>query len=163
MRRKKRKNEDLNKYLLDGKEFKIFISLQKKLKHYLELLNHLYETKNIKYTIMFIKSSEKSIKETLSNIRKTDIFLKVPYTQNHYILLLQNTESKSAVEFGSRLTSLINRTFMLNKKNITHKVALIAFGKKPPELIEVCYEILYIMKQFKENSGNDYWVEIKRF
>lgn len=159
----KRKNESLNQYLLDEKEFKIFISLQKKLNEYLELLNYLYEIKKIKYTIMIIKASEKSIKETLSNIRKTDIFLKIPYTKNHYILLLQNTECKSAVEFGSRLTSLINRTFMLNKKNISHKVSLISFEKTPPKTIDVCYEILYIMKKFKEKTGDDYWVEIKRF
>jgi hypothetical protein len=159
----KRKNENLNQYLLDEKEFKIFISLQKRLGEHLELLNYLFETKKIKYTIMIINASEKSIKETLTNIRKTDIFLKIPYTQNHYILLLQNTECKSAVEFGSRLTSLINRTFMLNKKSISHKVSLIAFEKNPPKTIDVSYEILYIMKKFKEKTGDDYWVEIKRF
>ncbi|ACM92461.1 hypothetical protein NAMH_1255 [Nautilia profundicola AmH] len=159
----KRKNEALNQYLLDEKEFKIFISLKKRLEEYLEVLNYLYEIKKIKYTMIIIKSSEKSIKETLNYIRKTDIFLKIPYTQNHYIIILQNTECKSAVQFGSRLTSLINRTFMLNKKNITHKVSLISFEKIPPKSIDVCYEIIHILKKFKEKSSDDYWVEIKRF
>jgi hypothetical protein len=160
---KKRKNEQFDHYLLDEKEFKIFISLKKRLKEYLKLLNFLKETKNVKYTIMIIKASEKSIKETLINIRKTDIFIKIPYTTNHYILLLQNTECKCAVEFGSRLTSLINRTFMLNKKNIKHKVSLIYFDKKIPSLTQTCYEIVQTLKKFKEKDGDDYWVEIKRF
>ncbi|GAB6073896.1 hypothetical protein [Nautilia lithotrophica] len=159
----KRKNEALNQYLLDEKEFRIFISLKKRLEEYLEILNYLYELKKIKYTMIIIKSSEKSIKETLNYIRKTDIFLKIPYTKNHYIIILQNTECKSAVQFGSRLTSLINRTFMLNKKNITHKVSLISFESQPPNILDICYEIIQIIKKFKENTSDDYWVEIKRF
>jgi len=159
----KRKNEDLHQFLLEEKEFKIFISLKRRLKEYLELLNQLYESKKIKYTIMVIKASEKSIKETLSYIRKTDIFLKIPYIPNHYIIILQNTECKAAIEVGSRLTSLINRTFMINKKQISHKVSLISFEKEPPSLVEICYEIIYIIKKFKEDTGDDYWVEIKRF
>jgi len=160
---KKRKNEEKHQFLLEEKEFKIFISLKRRLKEYLELLNQLYESKKIKYTIMIIKASEKSIKETLDNIRKTDIFLKIPYIQNHYIIILQNTECKAAIEVGSRLTSLINRTFMIHKKNISHKVSLISFEQTPPSLTEICYEIIYIIKKFKEDTGDDYWVEIKRF
>jgi len=106
----KRKNESLNQYLLDDKEFKIFLSLQKRLGEYLELLNYLYELKKIKYSVMIIKASEKSIKKTIS-----------------------------------------------------HKVSLISFETTPPKLLEVCYEIMYIMKKFKEKTGDDYWIEIKRF
>jgi len=160
---KKRKNEDLNKYLLTEKEFRIYIALEKKLEPHIKLLNHLFEKKKIKYSIMIIKATEKSIQETISYIRKTDIFIKIPYTRNHYILLLQNTDSKSAIQFGSRLTSLINRTFLINKKTISHKVSLIAFEQTPPELVELTYEILSVMKKFKEKTSEDYWVEIKRF
>jgi hypothetical protein len=161
---KQRKNGEMDQFLLDEKEFKILNSLQKKLFPYLETLNFLYETKKIKYSIMIIQASEKSIKETLSNIRKTDIFIKIPYLKNHYILLLQNTECKSAVAFGSRLTSLINRTFMLNKKSITHKVSLMSFENNAPTLLEICYETVRLIKNFKnEVKNDDYWIEIKRF
>ena len=160
---KKRKNESLNHYLLNEKEFKTYISLHKKLKEYLKLLNHLYESKGIKYSLILINASEKSIKETISNIRKTDIFIKIPYMQEHYLIILQNTESKSAVAFGSRLTSLINRSFMLNKKQISHKIALISFNNTPPNITEICYEIINIIKKFKNDPKDDYWIEIKRF
>ena len=158
----KRKNDNLNRFLLNEKELKIYRSLLNKLDEYIALMNRLFETKNIKYSIIIINASEKSIKETRSYIRNTDIFLKVPYMQHYYILLLQNTECKSAVEFGSRLTSLINRNFMLHKKNISHKIALISFNTTPPTAIDVCYEILNIIKKFKNDPKNDYWVEIKR-
>ncbi len=161
---KQRKNQELDQFLFDKKEFKILISLQNRLSKYIDALNYLYNSKNVKYTLMVIKASEKSIKETLSNIRKTDIFLKIPYSKNHYILILQNTECKSAIQFGSRLTSLISRTFMLNKKHIDHKVALIAFETTPPSIMEICYETVHIMKKFnEENKDTDYWIEIKRF
>ncbi len=160
---KKRKNEDLNKYLLSNKEFKIYIALEKKLAPHIRLLNYLFENKKIKYSIMIIKATEKSIQETTSYIRKTDIFLKIPYTSNHYLLLLQNTDSKAAIQFGSRLTSLINRTFLINKKTISHKVSLIAFEKTPPTLVNLTYEILLLIKKFKEKNGEEHWVEIKRF
>jgi hypothetical protein len=160
----KRKNESLNQYLLTKTEFKILHSLKRRLEDYIETLNYLYQTKKVKYTIIIIQASEKSIKETLSNIRKTDIFLKIPYIQNHYIIILQNTECKPAVQFGSRLTSLINRTFMLNKKQIRHKISLIAFENEPPKIMDICYETVQIIKKFKETTDNDdYWVEIKRF
>ena len=159
----KRKNETLNQYLLNRQETKILISLKKRLYEYLEILNHLYELKKIKYSLIIIKSSEESIKETVSYIRKTDIFLKIPYIKNHYIIILQNTDCKSAIQLGSRLTSLIKRIFILNKKNISHKISLISFESQPPNILDICYEIIQIIKKFKENTGDDYWVEIKRF
>ena len=159
----KRKNDNLNQFLLNEKELKIYRSLLNKLDKYISLMNRLFETKNIKYSIIILNASEKSVKETKNNIRKTDIFFKIPFMPNFYILLLQNTECKSAVEFGSRLTSLINRTFMLNKKNISHKIALISFSSTPPTVIDVCYEILNIVKKFNKDPKDDYWVEIKRF
>jgi len=158
----KRKNEELNQYLLNEEEFKIFINLQQKLEKILEYLNHLYELKQIKYTIIVLKASQKSITETKSFIRKTDFFFKIPFTVNHYIIILQNTECKSAIEFGSRLTSLINRLFLLKKKNISHKISIISFKTKPPSLVEVCYEILFIMKKLAITDDNIYWSEIKR-
>jgi len=158
-----RQNEDLNKYIFDDRMFKIYIALEKKLSKYLELLNRLYETKGVKYTVMVVKASEKSIKETVSNIRKTDIFFKIPYTQTGYVIILQNTDCRFAIEYGSQLTGLINRAFMINKKEITHKVSLISFESKPPKIVDVCYEIVYNLKKFKEIKTNDFWVEIKRF
>jgi len=158
----KRKNDNLYQYLLNTNEFKIYISLKKKLEDYINLLNLLFNEKNIKYSIIIIKASEKSIKETLENIRQTDIFFKIPYKKNFYILILQNTDSKAAIEFGSRLTSLINRIFMLNKKNISHKLALISFKSKPIKIEKLCYEIVSILRDFKNTQTENYWVEIKR-
>jgi hypothetical protein len=160
---KKRKNEEVNEILFNKKEFKLFIALKNKISDYVELLNYHYETNKIPYTVMVIFATEESMKETLSNIRKTDIFLNIPHLRNHYLLFFQNTDCKEAIEVGSRLTSLIERTFMINKKNISHKVAVISFEEKPPSLLNLCHEIILVTKKFKQENSNDFWVEIKRF
>jgi hypothetical protein len=160
---KNRRNEEINEILFNKKEYKIFIALKKKIIDYVELLNYQYSSKNIPYSAMIIHASEDSMKETLQNIRKTDIFLNIPYIKNHYLLFFQNTDCKQAIKVGSRLTSLINRTFMLNKKNISHKVAIVSFEQNPPPVIDLCYEILLIIKKFKNENKDDFWVEIKRF
>jgi len=158
----KRSNNAQNKYLLDTKELKTCIALKEKIQDHIQILNHLYNTKDIPYTVMILEASEKSIIETIEYIRKTDIFVKIPYKQNFYIIMLQNTDSKSAIDFASRLTGLIKRNFMINKKTISHKLALISFEQNAPDVVELCYEITYTLKKFKQHQGNDYWVEIKR-
>jgi len=158
----KRKNEEISKFLLTKKEFKLFIALKNKISDYLEILNYQYTKEKIPYSVMVLQASEKSIKETLSNIRKTDILLKIPYLPHHYLLFFQNSSCKDSIEIGSRLTSLIERTFMLNQKNISHKAALICFEENPPKILDLCYEIILTIKNIKNNDSNDFWIGIER-
>ncbi len=160
---KKRNSEEKNRFLLTQEKFKISTSLKKELNKYIKTLNYLLKEKSIPYTIMILKTTQDCIKELRNNIRSTDIVFKIPKTTNYYAIILQNTSINNAIEVGSRISSLVKREFMINKKVFFNQIALFGIEQKSIKASILAYEItLYLDKKEIKNDEN-LWKIIKRF
>jgi len=160
---KKRFNEDKNKLILNSKQFEIAKNLQDELKKYLKILNYLLETEKIPYTLMVLKTTHECIDKIKDHIRNTDILFKIPNIENHYVIILQNTNTNRAIKLGSRISSLIQRDFMLNKLIFFNQIKIFGIEKKAIKPFKLAYEIALEMNENVLDEEENIWKVIKRF
>jgi GGDEF domain-containing protein len=110
---------------------------------------------------MILKTNISCINEIRENIRKTDLVFKMPI-ENYYIIILQHTNITTAIQVGSRISSLIKREFMLKKEITYHQMALISVESKV-KIKDVIYEILTSIDKNKlDKNEKDLWKKIKK-
>jgi len=160
---KKRFNEDKNKFLLNSKQFETAINLQKELEKYLHVLNHLLKTESIPYTLMLLKTTHECVDMLKKHIRNTDILFKIPNIENHYVIILQNTDTNRAIKLGSRFSSLLQRDFMLNKLIFFNQIKIFGIEKTPIEPYLLAYEMAIEMDENIIEDKENLWKVIKKF
>jgi hypothetical protein len=160
---KKRFNEEKNQLLLNSTQFNIYKNLEKELKKYLKILNYLLKTKSIPYTLMILNTTHECIDKLKKHIRSTDILLKIPNIQNHYIIILQNTDTNRAITLGSRISSLIQREFMINEQNFYNQIKIFGIEKEPIKSYKLAYEIALNIDEKPTNKEQNLWEVIKKY
>lgn len=157
---KRRTIDKISITLLNQKEFELLTQLKNLLKEQLRILLHLVKSRNIPFTIMILKTTNECISEIRKNIREYDLVFQIPNKENHYLIILQNTNITNAIEIGSRLSSLIKREFIIKKEIIYNQIALISI-QEPIEIEEVLYQIVTSLKQTTiDKSEKQLWEKI---
>ncbi len=157
---KRRTIDKISITLLNQKEFELLTQLKNLLKEQLRILLHLVKSRNIPFTIMILKTTNECINEIRKNIREYDLVFQIPNKENHYLIILQNTNITNAIEIGSRLSSLIKREFIIKKEIIYNQIALISI-QEPIEIEEVLYQIVTSLKQTTiDKSEKQLWEKI---
>ncbi len=157
---KRRTIDKISITLLNQKEFELLTQLKNLLKEQLRILLHLVKSRNIPFTIMILKTTNECISEIRKNIREYDLVFQIPNKENHYLIILQNTNITNAIEIGSRLSSLIKREFIIKKEIIYNQIALISI-QELIEIEEVLYQIVTSLKQTTiDKSEKQLWEKI---
>ncbi|MEO1958035.1 MAG: hypothetical protein ABGX23_00625 [Nautiliaceae bacterium] len=151
--------------LLTSTEVKIYDALKKKLQPFYEVQSILKETNpNMKYSILVVKSEPKAAEYIKEVIEHNDLLIKIPYTRNYFLIIMQDKSIKESILYGSQLASIINTKYMIKDKSRSDVKMSLIYVEHNTSLSHLVYEIIQTYKNLKNLSSiiHNLWVEIKK-
>ncbi len=151
--------------LLTSTEVKIYDALKKKLKPFYEVQSILKETNpSMKYSILVVKSGLKAAEYIKEVIEHNDLLIKIPYTRNYFLIIMQDKSIKESILYGSQLASIINTKYMIKDKTRSDVKMSLIYVEHNTSLSHLVYEIIQTYKNLKNLSSiiHNLWVEIKK-